>query len=534
MEDHTIETLILRFRDLVTEPAETIKLHEDKCKEKGYVWWGWWNKASETIPDKEIRIINEKARSNGLDIYLMDSGLQKLHKANCKEIKWDSMHQRIPTPEEEATPEYYKEKPCLMWLKLSNIECVEEKILHDYSYIRVDDVFNDKPSKYKPFYGKMVYSISELRQQERSIWFVRKHQENDPIHHVELLDSKIIDPCDFNTEYIKTYSSNILWVSDLHYSEDKHNYPLKSTGADQELSILVENALKDNGVNDIGSLLVTGDLTWKAVPKEFKYAKNFLKRIISWSGLQNYQIAIVPGNHDLAFSNEPDKKSSRVEVTKKDSKKAYEKFYSDLFFLKPNHYLCSGRKLLLGNIRPIEVICLNSSLLEQQEDLFQGHGFIGDEQLRKAASEFGWPDIGNSADDIIPYRIVIMHHHLVPVTYREKLSTEHAYSVVLDAEALAQWIIKYKIKLVLHGHMHKPFIAKVSRPTNESTNLNKWHTYYILGMGSTGVNKEHLGESDANNFGIINFGKHDIGYKLFNIKPNGESCINETYRIPYE
>ena len=33
-------TIILRFRDLVTEENRTIELHQEIIKSKNYVWWG--------------------------------------------------------------------------------------------------------------------------------------------------------------------------------------------------------------------------------------------------------------------------------------------------------------------------------------------------------------------------------------------------------------------------------------------------------------------------------------------------------------
>jgi hypothetical protein len=34
------KAIVLRFRDLVTVPGDTIRQHEDIAK-TGYVWWGW-------------------------------------------------------------------------------------------------------------------------------------------------------------------------------------------------------------------------------------------------------------------------------------------------------------------------------------------------------------------------------------------------------------------------------------------------------------------------------------------------------------
>ncbi len=535
MEGSEIETIILRFRDLVTSPGQTIDLHYQLCEAKGYVWWGWWNKAGEKIPDNEFRYLQSKAVREGLSIYLMDSGSLNIYKALCREMHWDPNHERINAPELDATPEYYRKMEYFVWFKLANIDInpLEEGILHNYSYMRVDDFFEDKPSRYDPFYNKRIHSPKEMRQQDRSIWFVRPYRNNDPIHEISLLDSKRLDPCDFNTEYIQTTSYNLLWVSDPHYSEEHHNFPLKANGVSSDLGLSIEKTLTDNGLKNIGGMIVTGDITWKADPEEFEYAFNLFNWVQSWGKLKRYQCAVCPGNHDLAYSQTPFEKNAEITVMRDEAKKPYEQFYQDLFYIKPNRYLCSGRRILLGNTIPVEIVCLNSSLLEQHEGLFQGHGFIGDEQLRKVSSQFNWSDQCED-NEPIPFRIVILHHHLIPVIFRESPCIDATYSIVLDAEALTQWIVKNKIQLVLHGHMHQPFYAKMSRPMTTQNNDDKWHEFYVLGLGSSGVDHSHLGEIGCNTFGVLNFAGKYINYHLYSIHPSGQSRHLETVKILYQ
>src|SRR6266404_6138785 len=47
------KTVILRFRDLVTDQGETIKEHTRLLKQFGEVWWGWWARQTEKTPDPE-------------------------------------------------------------------------------------------------------------------------------------------------------------------------------------------------------------------------------------------------------------------------------------------------------------------------------------------------------------------------------------------------------------------------------------------------------------------------------------------------
>lgn len=58
------KTVILRFRDLVTENNVTIDRHKDMIDKKGYVWWGWWNKGNEKLPFEEFCVLKVKLRAN--------------------------------------------------------------------------------------------------------------------------------------------------------------------------------------------------------------------------------------------------------------------------------------------------------------------------------------------------------------------------------------------------------------------------------------------------------------------------------------
>ena len=53
----SVETMILRFRDLSTNFGETIQFHQAKIVEYKYAWWGWWNKAGETIPSETFQAL---------------------------------------------------------------------------------------------------------------------------------------------------------------------------------------------------------------------------------------------------------------------------------------------------------------------------------------------------------------------------------------------------------------------------------------------------------------------------------------------
>ena len=104
----------------------------------------------------------------------------------------------------------------------------------------------------------------------------------------------------------------------------------------------------------------------------------------------------------------------------------------------------------------------NGSLLQQEKGHFQGHGFIGDDQMQYVAKNMGWDKVNKNSKSHV-FRIAVLHHHVMPVTYRDIPMKDVGYSVVLDAEAFARWVVQNRVDLVLHGHMHQPFHACVGR-----------------------------------------------------------------------
>jgi len=69
-------SIILRFRDLSTPAGTTtIEQHKRIIADKGYVWWGWWHKQGETVPENSFReILGEIGKSGPYEIYLFDTG----------------------------------------------------------------------------------------------------------------------------------------------------------------------------------------------------------------------------------------------------------------------------------------------------------------------------------------------------------------------------------------------------------------------------------------------------------------------------
>jgi 3',5'-cyclic AMP phosphodiesterase CpdA len=532
----TEDTLILRFRDLVTELGGTIENHRKILGSKDYVWWAWWNKPGEKIPAEEFGNLAHRARESGLELYLFDSGQEYIYSARCSEISYlpGDGKEEIESPEPDATPSYYSKTKYYAWFKFTEISArpLERVELNYWTYKGVDAFFDSGDSRFDAFYGKQVASTAELRQQDRSIWFVRPWKTDDATNEIILLDAMSSKPSNFPSDYRVYENFNILCLSDLHFSTDGHHGFLElSTETSFALWHVIEKALNDHNINNIANVLVSGDLAWKASPDELDQARRSLGELSTKLRLSlRYDFAVCPGNHDLAWSEDPANKDKQVSKVGEEPSAAYSSFYSKLFYVEPDYFLASGRRFILGRSVPIDLAILNSNYLQQQADLFQGHGFLGQKQLDHVAEEMGW---NKPQQDGLPIRIVMMHHHVLPVTFREKPEHGRNYSVVLDAEALVRWIVKHRVKVVLHGHMHQPFYAKVGREIPPpSTEPTKFHEFWVLGMGSAGVHADHLGEVGKNTIGVLSFTTKELQYHVYTVHPENPSEHLWTARIP--
>lgn len=525
------ETLILRFRDLATMPGGTIESHLAKIDSHGHVWWGWWNKAGEKVPVDAFTELNIKAAPDGLKLYLVDSGRHLVYEATCIEFRWAGNRSRFTSPEIECTPEYYRSQAYMAWFNFTSISAgpIDSLLLKNWTYLRVDEFFEQGPSRYVPFYGKQVYSVEELRQQDRTIWFVRPFQEGDPSQEISLLDAHSTTPAHFPDEYPVSPFRHLLWLSDLHFSIDgRHGYPQKSDVAQRALWHSVEHALNANDASEVAGALISGDFTWRADEAEFDQARDFISDLSSKLKLRNYDFLVCPGNHDLAFANEPWNEGQKVTATTEEASAQYKKFYERLFYISPNEYLASGRRMVVHRSVSVEIAALNTNLLQQKEDLFQGHGFVGQQQLDFVAEQMHWNE---PQDQGRPLRILMLHHHLLPVMFREIPTAGANYSVALDAEAIVRWVIDHKVRIVLHGHRHQPFYTKVSRKSRP-TDDGEDHDFWVLGLGSSGVGKDDVGEIGKNTIGILTFSTETVEYRVLTIDPVNEPEHLWTVTIP--
>lgn len=524
-------TIILRFRDLVTEENGTIQRHQEIIKNKNFVWWGWWNKGNEKVPFDEFAVLKQKMKET-LDLFLMDSGQKKLYIAKCCDMEYRD-EEKIESPEIDHTPDYYNNQSYYAWFKLTEIQGCDSTLVRNFSYINVNSVYVERGSNYSKFNNKRIYNIQEMIPQNRTLWFVRKYEEEkDSDYEIALVDVAVVEPHDFSGKYYETDSNSLLWLSDLHFGKENIFKVKIEDSTDVTMTMHIESACKSEKSNieaeRLGGMLITGDITSRGEEAGFEKAKELIKGLnrVLVRKLNAENIVICPGNHDLIRKEEELGKSFPEKIWKSpDSIKAYKDFYFSIYNLNPNQYLACGRKLLMPCGRTIEIASLNSLILQQYRD-FEGHGFLSKEQLEYVAEKMDWK--GNEQTNSI--RIVMMHHHYLPTCFVEQVDVKKPSSVVYDAERLMQWLTKYNVKFLLHGHKHQAFIKKISNfePHNGTVNVNEPKNIYVIGMGGTGASQ------CDNKFATLTFKFDEVIVKYFRIYADNieaDRCV-ETIRIP--
>lgn len=437
-----VKTIILRFRDLATD--DTIREHQEVINEKGYCYWGWWNKPQEKIPMELFSQLLIGLGSAPKTIYLFNSGSLKLYSVECTSIDYDPTGTEKQAKEIEAVPSYYRMSKCKCWFGFTKITEVEDAMteLQKYSYVTVGDFFEDtfqsREEAFNMYNDKIVFSETELAYQQRTMWFVREKRDTDKCNEILLYNAKNVSPSNFDDSFTQLKSNEFLWLSDLHFSDgDEHAYKK------DEFQRVINSNLKKLEKVTPSEMILSGDYAYKATHEEFNAAKEAIFSIISEVGILKTNIAMCPGNHDFGFELE----ESGLAPIKKEYSANYSQFYKEIFQCTPNEEFCSVKRVITKNMIPIEIICINTLTMQQVQydgtdgnrHKFIGMGKVGDTQLEQLHEKL------KETDDKNCIRIMVMHHNLLPVLYSETAEFDKPYSGLLDAGRVMKFIFDNKI-----------------------------------------------------------------------------------------
>lgn len=166
-------SIILRFRDLITEEDGTINDHLSLISMFGEAWWGWWMKQDETPPIELFKFLAEIIEKEGyVTAYLFQTGLLKFYQVKITKILVAPPKNKIGTPNPEKSPSYYHRGRYPAWFLLKEISEVDFLSLN----LKYSD-FPTRPEKqenYQKHKSLKISSLNELKEFDVTLWSVNQ------------------------------------------------------------------------------------------------------------------------------------------------------------------------------------------------------------------------------------------------------------------------------------------------------------------------------------------------------------------------
>ena len=517
---------LMRFKSLGTPNA--ILEHQKIIDKKGFVWAAWWASSDEKLPVDSMHIIDNALKENGsVVLFLADADKHCVYRCNVTNVCYShSFGEKISSPESDATPEYYSKDQMFIWFCINKIERPLRGLdsLAHYAFADYDVFPTENARDYSALNRTSINSIFLIFIQKRTLMLLRDKEPGD-LSGIQWLNNK----CNFSKEYSLTNSNSVLLISDLHFSEDQKNFcfaDCKQPGV--KVSKTLSEAIKSVTSNQpFASLVCVGDITYHASKKGFQKAEPSLFSIINNHGINKDNVIIVPGNHDMSFTDSCDPQP--IKDTQDKAKEYYNDFYKKIIGLPPNKFCAIGRKFLLKNRLPVEIVGLNSCALQQEKDHFTGMGYVGDDQLKLVEEEMGWKDPETNKRPMShAFRILVLHHHLYPVEWALEPARDFPYSTCLDSVQIMHFAARNRINLIIHGHKHQFEFAQMCRWTDQ-----KPYYHNILGMGST--SSTDVSRSHSNCIGILDFDQFNrLNIKILALSSEDAEKVTElfSYDIP--
>lgn len=204
----------------------------------------------------------------------------------------------------------------------------------------------------------------------------------------------------------------------------------------RNLNLRLVTAARFLAERQVDAVVVTGDCTddgdgWELVHAAFA----------SWH--ERGRLFVIPGNHDLFLF--PIASSVRPRPTRAIKRARWEEFAAKTDLeLEP----CGAWKRVIPEADAV-IVGLDSCVLGQKA-FFRQNGAIGAEQLgwlRGLAEGRDWKDAR--------HRIVLVHHHVVPLQYHLNRRAPTEIGMRLDdARAFTATLASIRATLVMHGHRH--------------------------------------------------------------------------------
>lgn len=430
---------VLRFSNY---DVDTIRAHQDIAGKVGYVYWGWWKKQHEPWPDEPItRIVESCGPDRPAYIGLVERQAEKYYIAACEQIVCDAS-KRLPSPDPDSTPEYYREKLWPMWFKFTS-----------FREVTIDEwrkEFGDVPQGDETFFDQTRTSG------------------------VDVIDGEVLGS-----------RSSILHISDLHFGDDYAFNPPANIAKHNDLLDCISHSVDEPPL----AIVVSGDLTTRGNDAGLRSARLFIERLAERLNVPKNCVIIAPGNHDILI-DEPEK---HLDFSNEQGyRDMVSLFYGRTTGLERVHIVRSENQCLVFGV-------LNSSRPRTRANM--DYGYVGRDRSEPVMQEMKKQSEAYSCASFL-----VLHHHVQPAPLLEFLDNDRPVSLTLDAGEIVSFAQSYGVKAILHGHQHLPFVGTTSRLAEISedgpTELPSTKPgILILGAGSAGAQSDRLGgEMRENSF----------------------------------
>lgn len=168
------DVIVLRFRDLVTEPGGTIREHLKIIDARHYVWWGWWMRQWERPPAELFASVYQRIHQ-GIEpsAYLLDSGRAELHPCRIVDLRVAPEGDTIGPPELDAAPAYYQRGSYPAWFKLTHIDPHgRTEVPNGWTFAAFPS--NPDVGDNQALVGTSVDSLDQVRRTDATLWVMRQ------------------------------------------------------------------------------------------------------------------------------------------------------------------------------------------------------------------------------------------------------------------------------------------------------------------------------------------------------------------------
>ena len=414
------------------------------------MFWGWWRPQDEDFKTEILTEFRKLLAKGPVGVGLANTKDGQFFVATCVEVAFDAGGQRIHSPTPEHTPEYYRPDRFPAWFKLVDVREVTS-------------------GEFDASFGMRPVGPETLL----PVW-----------------EGELSATGDNNLIPVKAPGEAILHISDLHFG-DFHGFPLAHDEAgkfdntlDQTIAEIVTQSEQQ-----IGVLVVSGDIISRGKADGFVHARIFLQRLCKELGLAKQHVVIVPGNHDIYLRNS-------VNVTREYLDRLpyidfLRSFYAEDIKTPRDRY-----KFTTPRGHTLTFAALNS--VRPRSEALKDFGYIGRDAYEPVLKNLQETEF-DSANEM---RFAVFHHHLVmppikiwPRTEGEdEKSPSGVISVLLDAGEVVKALQQANVCFAIHGHHHYPFIAQAGFVEREGD-----RPIYVLGGGSAGAKRDHLEEAFSYN-----------------------------------